>query len=161
MSLESKIEELTVTIKALIVIIRTVREPMPNPVFGPMGGDTFGGQLTHEAAKPQSQWTEAECRATAARQAAALGERPNSQSSEQPTTDTSTTSSPELSPVSYDDVKRITIEVSKIEKAKAVAGLARFGAKNAKDLTESQWPEYVEYMTKVAAGEIDLESGNG
>lgn len=147
MSLESKIEELTAAVKGLIVIIRTVREPNPNPVFGPLGGDTFDGRVSKAQLDTPLD--------------AALGERPNSQPSEQPTIDTSTASSPELSPVSYDDVKRITIEVSKIEKAKAVAGLARFGAKNAKDLTETQWPEYVEYMKKVAAGKIDPESGNG
>jgi hypothetical protein len=62
--------------------------------------------------------------------------------------------------VTYDDVKAVTIAVSKIDKAKAVAGLARFGAKNAKELQETQWSDYVVYMKRVAAGEIDPESSH-
>jgi len=83
-------------------------------------------------------------------------EIPNEKSS--PTTDTSPPSS--QASVTYDDVKAVTIAVSKMDKAKAVAGLARFGAKNAKELKEEQWRDYVDYMTKVHEGEIDPESSH-
>ena len=82
---------------------------------------------------------------------------PNAKSST--TTDTSPPSSNESRTVTYDDVKNVTIAVSKIDKAKAVAGLARFGVQTAKSLTEDQWLDYVVYMGKVAAGEIDPEQG--
>jgi len=87
-------------------------------------------------------------------------EVPNEPEKSSPTTDTSQPSSIESKAVTYDDVKAVTIAVSKIDKAKAVAGLARFGAKNAKELTEEQWSDYVVYMKRVAAGEIDPESSH-
>jgi hypothetical protein len=77
-----------------------------------------------------------------------------------PITDTSLPSSIESPAVTYDDVKAVTTAVSKIDKAKAVAGLARFGAKNAKELQEKQWADYVVYMKRVAASEIDPESSH-
>jgi hypothetical protein len=87
-------------------------------------------------------------------------EVPNEQTKSSPATDTSPPSSNESQAVTYDDVKAVTIAVSKIDKAKAVAGLARFGAKNAKELQETQWSDYVVYMKRVAAGEIDPESSH-
>ena len=72
------------------------------------------------------------------------------------TIDTSSDSSP--ASVTYEQVKQVTIAVSKVDKAKAVAALARFGVKTAKDLKEEQWSEYVDYMTKIACGEVDPES---
>jgi len=100
-----------------------------------------------------------------AKEAKAIGdsvkvEGPNEPEKSSPITDTSPTSSVESQAVTYDDVKAVTIAVSKIDKAKAVTGLARFGAKNAKELQEKQWPDYVVYMKKVAAGEIDPESSH-
>jgi hypothetical protein len=80
-------------------------------------------------------------------------EVPNANTNASPTTDTSQDSSP--TSVSYDEVKALTIAVSKIDKAKAVAGLARFGAKNAKELQENQWADYCVYMARVAQGEVD------
>jgi hypothetical protein len=70
------------------------------------------------------------------------------------------TAAPESQPVSYDDVKRATNAVSKISREKAIAGLARFGVSSATKLTEQQWPGYVDYMTKVAAAEIDPEASH-
>jgi len=87
-------------------------------------------------------------------------EVPNEPEKSSPTTNDSPPSSNESQAVTYDDVKAVTIAVSKIDKAKAVAGLARFGAKNAKELSPSQWPEYYSYMKRVAAGEIDPESSH-
>ena len=76
------------------------------------------------------------------------------------TSNTSQDSAPESKPVTYDDVKRATNAVSKISREKAIAGLARFGVQSATKLTEGQWSGYVDYMTKVAAGEIDPEASH-
>jgi hypothetical protein len=76
------------------------------------------------------------------------------------TTNTSPPSSSESAPVTYDDVKRATNAVSKISRDKAVAGLARFGVASATKLAEDRWREYVAYMTRVAAGELDPESAH-
>lgn len=85
---------------------------------------------------------------------------PNDSPKPSTTTDTSPPSSNESRTVTYDDVKNVTIAVSKIDKAKAVAGLARFGVATAKALNEGQWLDYVIYMEKVAAGEIDPEASH-
>jgi len=87
-------------------------------------------------------------------------EVPNEKPKSEPTASTSQPSSSESAPVTYDDVKRATNAVSKISRDKAVAGLARFGVWSATKLTEQQWPGYVAYMTRVAAGELDPESAH-
>lgn len=90
-------------------------------------------------------------------------EAPNAKIGEtksQPTTSTSPTSSSESAPVTYDDVKRATNAVSKISRDKAVAGLACFGVASATKLPENRWAEYVAYMTRVAAGELDPENAH-
>jgi hypothetical protein len=79
-------------------------------------------------------------------------ELPNVHPSEMPpqtTSPTSEPSEPESAPVTYDDVKKVTIAVSKISKDKAVAGLAEFGVASAKQLIEAQWAAYVERMTAI------------
>jgi hypothetical protein len=83
-------------------------------------------------------------------------EVPNENS--KPATSTSEPSSSESPPVTYDDVKRATNAVSKISRDKAVTGLARFGVMSATKLPERSWAEYIGYMTRVAAGEIDPEA---
>jgi hypothetical protein len=90
----------------------------------------------------------------------ALAEVPNEKPKSETTSSTSQASSPESAPVTYDDVKRATNAVSKINREKAIAGLARFGVTGAMKLTEQQWPEYIAYMTQVAAGEIDPEASH-
>ena len=85
---------------------------------------------------------------------------PNETKKSETASSTSQASSPGSAPVTYDDVKRATNAVSKISREKAIAGLARFGVSSATKLTEQQWPGYVEYMTKVAAGEIDPEASH-
>jgi hypothetical protein len=85
---------------------------------------------------------------------------PNDKPKSETTSSTSQASSPGSVTVTYDDVKRATNAVSKISREKAIAGLARFGVSSAMKLTEQQWPEYIAYMTKVAAGEIDPEASH-
>jgi hypothetical protein len=80
---------------------------------------------------------------------------PNEKPKSETTSNTSQDSAPGSAPVTYDDVKRATNAVSKISREKAIA---RFGVTGAMKLTEHQWPEYIAYMTKVAAGEIDPEA---
>ena len=79
--------------------------------------------------------------------------------SSKPIESTSPASSSESPVVTYDDVKRATNAVSKISRDKAVAGLARFGVTSATKLAEAQWADYVAYMARVAAGELDPEDG--
>ena len=57
--------------------------------------------------------------------------------------------------VTYEQVRAVTIAVAKISKDKAVAGLARFGAKNAKELKEDQWAPYINYMCEVMDNGIE------
>jgi hypothetical protein len=85
---------------------------------------------------------------------------PNDKPKSPPTPDTSPASSNESEPVTYDDVKRITIKVSEVSRDKAKAALSRFGVASAKALKEEQWPEYVKYMTRVANGEVDPEASH-
>jgi hypothetical protein len=85
---------------------------------------------------------------------------PNDKPKSETTSSTSQDSAPESKPVTYDDVKRATNAVSKISREKAIAGLARFGVQSATKLAEGQWSGYVDYMTQVAAGEIDPEASH-
>jgi hypothetical protein len=78
-----------------------------------------------------------------------------------PTTDTSPISESESVAVTYDDVKKLIIAISKESKDKAVASLQRFGVANGKQLTESTYPEVVAYLTKVLAGEVNPEESHG
>lgn len=83
-------------------------------------------------------------------------EDPNDPPKSKATTDTSPPSSPaSATEVTYEDVKRATIEVSKKSKDKAVAALARFGVTTAKALPQDQWFHYVNYMNRVLDGETD------
>lgn len=114
--------------------------------------DTSGGQKVKDA---ETQNVEREIA-----EAKVPNEKPQDSQKSKPTTDTSKPSSPESPAVTYDDVKKATNAVSaKLGREKAIAGLARFGVQSATKLTEEQWPEYVAYMTRVAAGELDPEAG--
>lgn len=148
MSLEAKIELLTAAVAELTRVMQTQNT---NPVSAPL--DEIRATVPNSRAAIAAE----EAGSSNAKDAEVPNESPKSS----PTTDTSPPSSNESPAVTYDDVKAVTIAVSKIDKAKAVAGLARFGAKNAKELTEVQWSEYVAYMKRVAAGEIDPESSHG
>ena len=81
--------------------------------------------------------------------------------SSKPTTDTSLSSDPESVAVTYDDVKKLIIAISKESKDRAVAALQRFGVANGKQLTESTYPEVVAYLTKVLAGDVNPEESHG
>jgi hypothetical protein len=78
-----------------------------------------------------------------------------------PATDTSRSSESESVAVTYDDVKKLIIAISKESKDKAVAALQRFGVANGKQLTESTYPEVAAYLTKVLAGEVNPEESHG
>jgi hypothetical protein len=64
-------------------------------------------------------------------------------------------------PVTYQDVKDVTISMSKTDLAKTKAALSRFGVASAKGLKEEQWAEYHAYMLKVQAGDINPEESHG
>jgi len=166
MSLEAKIELLTHAIEQLTNALQN-RQPLTvsAPVDPKAAYDAV--KREHEAAlrlTPEQQADVAKFETQGvttigikiSAEGGAGGNEPQPKSS--PTTGTSLPSS--QASVTYDDVKAVTIAVSKIDKAKAVAGLARFGAKNAKELQEVQWADYVVYMKRVAAGEIDPESSH-
>jgi hypothetical protein len=93
-------------------------------------------------------------------------------SPEKPAKDATVTTSPSTSSttvdsenesvaVTYDDVKKLIIAISKESKEKAVCALQRFGVANGKQLTESTYPEVVAYLTKVLAGEVNPEESHG
>jgi hypothetical protein len=77
------------------------------------------------------------------------------------TSSTTAASESESVAVTYDDVKKLIIAISKESKDKAVASLQRFGVANGKQLTESTYPEVVAYLTKVLAGEVNPEESHG
>lgn len=138
--LEVRIEELTKAIRDLIDVIHNQRALTYQDAVKPLPS----GSPERTAENIQREIDEAKA--------------PNASTKSEPTPDTSPTSLTESKPVTYEDVKRITIAVSAKDKPKAVAALARFGVTSAKGLKEGQWGEYVAYMQKVAAGEVDPEA---
>lgn len=156
--LETRIEELTAAVVALTKAIQgmptTEVKLYPN---GPADGQTEKS-VNKSAATEKA--TSSEAVNTARKTDEVPNDKPQGTQKSKPISDTSKPSSPESQPVGYDDVKKATNAVSaKLGREKAVAGLARFGVQSAMKLTEEQWPEYVAYMTRVAAGEIDPEDG--
>lgn len=133
--LETKIAELTAAVDALRKVIGNMQAP------GPVVAKEVEGDMAAHTIRPSD-------------------EVPNEKQKSENTSSTSQTSAPESKPVTYDDVKRATNAVSEISREKAIAGLARFGVSSATKLTEQQWPGYVDYMTKVANGEIDPEASH-
>jgi hypothetical protein len=140
--LETRIAELTAAVETLAKAIGGMQAP----------------GATGEAAFPKSVASSTGPAVLSEPESAAAAQ-PDTKKSED-TSSTSQTSVPESKPVSYDDVKRATNAVTKISREKTIAGLARFGVSSATKLTEQQWPGYVDYMTKVAAGEIDPEASH-
>src|ERR1700746_1719835 len=140
MSLEENILDLTIAIQQLTNVLRSQNAPA--------GSINWMHQNAKVYAAAQRDATGSLVKADAATHEAIINEKtevPNDPAEElkksSPTTDTSPPSSNESLAVTYDDVKAVTIAVSKIDKAKAIAGLARFGAKNAKELQDKQWAE--------------------
>ena len=150
MSLEAKIELLTAAVVELTRVLTEDKKPQDVKIYPNGPAD---GQTAKSASKSAATETVTSSEAAITEKAE---EAPNEKSS--PTTDTSPPTS--QASVTYDDVKAVTIAVSKIDKAKAIAGLARFGAKNAKELNDAQWAGYVAYMKRVEAGEVDPESAH-
>lgn len=156
--LEQRIEELIAAVKSLTKAMEgrpMIVTPAPhlNPGMGaPYGALDPGFGHAPFTADPTAHHTPD--------QVAAGIKTPNEKPKSEDTTNTSQTSSPELPAATYDDVKRATNAVSKISREKAIAGLARFGVQSATKLAETQWAEYVAYMGKVAAGEIDPEASH-
>ena len=147
--LEQKIELLTAAVEALTKAIGGMQAPAPYAAAAHVvkAADVRENRQEGESLKDTKERLQKE---------GVPNEKPKSED----TSSTSQTSAPESKPVSYDDVKRATNAVSKISREKAIAGLARFGVSSATKLTEQQWPGYVDYMTKVAAGEIDPEASH-
>jgi hypothetical protein len=146
MSLEAKIELLTAAVIELTAAIGGMQAPGPEGMR--IKTITVDGGATYVSAT-EKNLTETEAE-----------KKPRESEKSKPTSNTSESSSPESKPVTYDDVKRATNAVSKISRDKAIAGLARFGVQSATKLAEGQWSGYVEYMTKVAAGEVDPEASH-
>jgi hypothetical protein len=138
--LEQRIEELIVAVKILTEAMKS-HSASVNATSNPY---TYPDPTAHHAPEQVAAGTKA----------------PNEKQKSEDTTNTSQTSSPELPAAAYEDVKRATNAVSKISREKAIAGLARFGVQSATKLAETQWAEYVAYMGKVAAGEIDPEASH-
>jgi hypothetical protein len=126
--LEQRIEELTAAVKALTEVFTLVKaeaESKPQQARVITKGILAGATIVEELPNAKSE------------------ETPQSTSPASEPTET------ESAPVTYDDVKKVTIAVSKISKDKAVAGLAEFGVASAKQLVEAQWAAYVERMTAI------------
>lgn len=156
--LEARIEELTAAVVALTKAIQSMPTTevklYPN---GPADGQT--GKSAKQSAATEKV-TSSDPATTGPETSERPNEKPQDSPKSKPTTDTSKPSSPESPAVTYDDVKKATNAVSaKLGREKAIAGLARFGVQSATKLGEEQWPEYVAYMTRVAAGELDPEAG--
>jgi hypothetical protein len=151
MSLEAKIELLTAAVVELTRALTEDKQPQEVNIYpnGPADGQT---------AKSADKSAATETATSSEAATTVKAEVPNGKSS--PTTDTSPPSSNESPAVTYDEVSKSIVAVSKIDRAKAIAALARFGVKNGKELTKQQWPDVLVYMKRVAAGEIDPESSH-
>jgi hypothetical protein len=121
-----------------------------------------GGYRLREAPETgtNAQLEEVAQKAEAIGNSIVIKDLPNDKPKSQPTPDTSPASSNESAPVTYDDVKRITIKVSEVSRDKAKAALSRFGVASAKVLPADSWGGYVSYMGKVLSGEIDPEASH-
>jgi hypothetical protein len=150
MSLETDIRELTKAVLALTYALNQ-HPATANPVVVREPND-FTAKVENEIAKALD---------------AEKAEEKKPEVKSKPTTDTLPSSEPEFAeqlasdPVTYDDVKKLIIAISKESKDKAVASLQRFGVANGKQLTESTYPEVVAYLTKVLAGEVNPEESHG
>jgi hypothetical protein len=140
MSLEAKIDALTSAVLGLTYALNQSRSDVG-------------------AAQPEAVSIAVESKPSLATAPIATVEVPNEKS--KPTTDTSPSSGSESVAVTYDDVKKLIIAISKKSKDKAVASLQRFGVANGKQLTEATYPEVVAYLTKVLAGEVNPEESHG
>ena len=79
-------------------------------------------------------------------------------SSPAPTEPETQSSSTEAEPITYDQVKEAILAISSKSRDKAVALLARFGAKSGKDLTEAQFGNFHADALRVISGDFDPEA---
>jgi hypothetical protein len=146
MSLEAKIELLTAAVIELTAAVRAANAHN-TATIGHITDDPGHGHASKLGNQGQGNSLKVE-------------DLPNDKPKSQPTPDISPASSNVSEPVTYDDVKRITIKVSAASRDRAKAALSRFGVASAKALKEEQWTEYVKYMTRVANGEVDPEASH-
>lgn len=85
---------------------------------------------------------------------------PKTETKQQATSSISETTSQESAPVSYDEVKKLILQISKADRNKAVALLARFGAKGGTELKPDQYPKFVIDAQRVVDGEYDPEASD-
>ena len=135
--LEQRIEELTAAVKALTEVFTLVKaeaesKQEPASKKSPSAASNTGPDAASETAP-------------------AHAEQPSTQEAETPqtTSPTSEPTEPESAPVTYDDVKKVTIALSKISKDQAIGALAKFGVASAKQLVEAQWGNYVDFVNGV------------
>ena len=128
MSLEQKIEDLTAAVKELAAAFNA---------WPPQGG-AVQSQETKTTKKPSS---------------ADSGE--TKKSSPEPTKPETLASSTKAESITYDQVKEAILAISSKSRDKAVALLARYGAKSGKDLTEEQFAGFHADALRVTAGEYD------
>jgi len=152
--LETRIAELTAAVEALTKAIGGMQAPVERP------------KVTAAEVSAEKDANGGTLMGAKERVIKAKEEVPNAKPKSEDTSSTSQASEPESKPVTYDDVKRATNAVSaKLGTAITRVCLQRFGAVGEKGptatkLAETQWSGYVEYMTKVATGEIDPEASH-
>jgi hypothetical protein len=159
MSLETDIQELTKAVLALTYALNQAR----SDVGAAQPGEDYSSLKINKDGTVKAEVTKVKKPVAVA--APTSPEKPAKDAtvtttSSKPTTDTSLSSDPESVAVTYDDVKKLIIAISKESKDRAVAALQRFGVANGKQLTESTYPEVVAYLTKVLAGEVNLEESH-
>jgi hypothetical protein len=141
MSLETDIQELT---KAVLALTYTLNQAYAAPVpVAPV-------DLTRTIA--------AEVNASLVKAEKLEEKKPEVKS--KTTTDTSPSSAPESVAVTYDDVKKLIIAISKESKDKAVASLQRFGVANGKQLKPEEYEAVATYLGAVLDGTIDPEESD-
>jgi hypothetical protein len=63
---------------------------------------------------------------------------------------------------SYDDIKeQLTTLVKDVGKDKAIAALARYGAKTLSDVSEEDYAEFSDFLAQCISGEVDPEDSSG
>ena len=135
MSLEANIAELTAAVKELTAQLRVIHPHAPAEL------PKIEAPVKEGKEAPKSE--------------SATTPKSSPQSAQTPTK-----SSEESQPaVSYKEVGDCIIAISKMSRDKAIATLARFGAKSGKDLKPEQYPAFIAYCAEVIRGK-DPEAGD-
>lgn len=147
MSLEREISELTATVCTLIEVLKA--HPLMSEAPSAVPGEPKAPKSVATASKP------ADVVSVTPQNSAQSGEQGNAPSeSSTPTSgeqsqQTLASSLPELT---YDDVAKTIVALSKVDLQKAKDVLARFGVKNGKQLTPEQWPDAKKLAEDALAG---------